>query len=233
MSDTMQSWDPRGAVVSPHLDIASALLPLKDSEILSLTIGAGDIAPAIAVAVKSATVTVLEMQGATDDPPPLSNLIYKTGDPDRLPADDESFDLVIVNGLLSRIPEDRRSPALREIRRVLRPGGLAYIAEPAPGGAFNEITRVFKDEKQDRLAVFELIRGTVSSGAMALVEQKFFQMPVVIADFAAVERGYVPPDARISGAQKAEAQKKFERHMGPKGATFQIPMRVDLLRKSD
>lgn len=233
MSDAMQSWDPRGAVTSPHLDIASALLPLKDSEILSLTIGAGDIAPAIAVAVKSASVTVVETEGATEDPPPLSNLTYKSGDADRLPAEDESFDIVIVNGLLSRIPEDRRSPALREIRRVLRPGGLAYVAEPAPGGAFNEITRVFKDEKQDRLAAFELIRGTVSSGAMTLVEQKFFQMPVVIADFAAVERGYIPPGARVSGAQKAEAQKKFERHMGPKGATFQIPMRVDLLRKSD
>lgn len=233
MSDAMQTWDPRGAVAAAHLDIASALLPLKDSEILSLTVGAGDIAPAIAVAVKSATVTVLETQGATDDPPPLSNLTYKAGDADRIPAEDESFDIVIVNGLLSRIPEDRRSPALREIRRVLRPGGLAYIAEPAPGGAFNEITRVFKDEKQDRLAAFELIRGTVSSGAMVLVEQKFFQMSIVIPDFAAVERGYVPPDVRISGAQKAEAQKKFERHMGPKGAAFQIPTRVDVLRKSD
>lgn len=233
MSDTMQSWDPRGAPVSPHLDIASALLPLKESEILSLTIGAGDIAPAIAAAVKSATVTVIEIQGATGDPPPLSNLAYKTGDADRIPADDESFDIVIVNGILSRIPDDRRAPALREIRRVLRPGGLAYIAEPAPGGAFNEITRVFKDEKHDRLAAFELIRGTVSSGAMALVEQKFFQMPVVLADFAAVEHGYVPPDVRITGAQKAEAQKKFERHKGPKGAAFQVPMRVDLLRKSD
>ncbi|MCC6914048.1 MAG: methyltransferase domain-containing protein [Rhodospirillaceae bacterium] len=233
MSDTMQIWDPRRAAVSAHLDIASALLPLKDSEILSLAIGAGDIAPAIAVAVKSATVTVLETEGATDDPPPLSNLTYKAGDADRIPAEDESFDIVIVNGLLSRIPEDRRSPALREIRRVLRPGGLAYIAEPTPGGAFNEISRVFKDEKQDRLATFELVRGTVSSGAMVLVEQKFFQMSVVIPDFAAVERGYVPPDARISGAQKSEARKKFERHVGPKGAAFQIPMRIDLLRKSD
>lgn len=233
MSDTMQSWDPRGATASAHLDIASALLPLKESEILSLAIGAGDIAPAIAVAVKSATVTVIELQGVTDDPPPLSNLTYKAGEADRIPADDESVDIVIVNGVLSRIPDDRRAPALREVRRILRPGGLAYIAEPAPGGAFNEITRVFKDEKQDRLAAFEHVRNTVSSGAMVLVEQRFFQMPLLLADFAAVERGHVPPGARVSGAQKAEAQKKFERHMGPKGVTFQVPMRIDLLRKSD
>lgn len=233
MSDAMQIWDPRGAQVSPHLDLAMAALPLKDAEVLSMTGGGGDIAPFIAAAVKTATVTVLETQGATDDPPPLSNLTYKSGDPDRIPADDESFDVVIVNALLSRVPEDRLTATLREVRRVLRPGGLLYIAEPAPGGAFNEIVRVFKDEKQARLAAFEAVRGTVSSGAMALETQKFFQMPVVLADFAAVERVYLPPDVRVSGAQKAEAQKKFERHMGPKGAAFQIPMRVDVLRKSD
>jgi SAM-dependent methyltransferase len=233
MSDTMQAWDPRGAPVSPHLEIAQALLPLKESEILSITSGAGDLGAAIAAAVKSATVTVFETESVTQDPPPLSNLTFKSGDADKIVAEDESFDIVIVNSLLSRVPDDRRAPAFREIRRVLRPGGLAYIAEPAPGGAFNEITRVFKDEKQARLAAFELVRDTVASGAMALVSQKFFQMPLVLADFAAVERGYVPADARITGAQKSEAQKKFDRHKGAKGATFQVPMRVDLLRKSD
>jgi ubiquinone/menaquinone biosynthesis C-methylase UbiE len=233
MSDTMQAWDPRGAPVSAHLEIASALLPLKESEILSLASGAGDIAPAIAVAVKSATVTVIETEGTTEDPPPLSNLTFKSGDADKIPAEDESFDIVIVNGLLSRVPDDRRVGALREIRRVLRPHGLAYIAEPAPGGALNEITRVFKDEKQARLATFELLKDTVASGGMVLVSQKFFQMPLVLADFSAVERGYIPADVRPTGAQKAEAQKKFDRHKGPKGATFQVSMRVDLLRKPD
>lgn len=233
MSDVMQTWDPRGAPVSSHLEIAQALLPLKESEILSITSGAGDLGAAIAAAVKSATVVILETESTTEDPPPLSNLTFKSGEADRIPAEDESFDIIIVNGLLSRVPDDRRVGAFREIRRVLRPGGLAYIAEPAPGGAFNEISRVFRDEKQARLATFELVKATVESGAMTLVSQKFFQMPLVLADFAAVEKGYVPADARISGAQKAEAQKKFERHRGPKGATFQVPMRIDLLRKSD
>lgn len=233
MSDTMQAWDPRGAPVSPHLEIAQALLPLKDSEILSLASGAGDIAPAIAAAVKSATVVVLETEGTTEDPPPLSNLTFKSGHADRIPAEDESFDIVIGNGILSRVADERRAAVMREIRRVLRPGGHAYIAEPAPGGALNEITRVFKDEKQARLAAFDLVKDTVASGALTLVSQKFFQMPLTLPDFAAVERGYMPADVRATGAQKSEAQKKFDRHKGPKGATFQVPMRIDLLLKSD
>src|SRR5690606_11764356 len=109
MSDTMQCWDPRGAPVSPHLDIASALLPLKESEILSLTIGAGDFAPAIAAAVKSATVTILDLQGAPADPPPLSNLSYRTDEADRIPAADETVDIVTGNEVVGRVAGDRRS----------------------------------------------------------------------------------------------------------------------------
>jgi SAM-dependent methyltransferase len=135
--------------------------------------------------------------------------------------------------VLSRAADDRRLAVFREVRRVLRPGGLAYIAEPAPGGAFNEITRLFKDEKQARLTAFTLVKDAVASGAMALVAQKFFQMPLLLADFAAVERGYVPDGARLTGAERADAQKKFERARTPKGAAFQVPMRIDLLRKPD
>lgn len=233
MSESMQNWDPRGAPVRPHQDIAADLLPLKDSEILSLCAGAGDIAPGLAVLVKSAAVTVLETAGAAQEPLPLSNLAYRTGDADRIPAEDESFDIVIVNGVLSRVPADRVTDVMREVRRVLRPGGLAHIAEPVFGGAFNEIQRVFLDEKQARLAAFQAVRDTVDSGAMALVGQTFFQMPLLLPDFAAVEAGHVPPGASGTAAQRAEARKKFERHLTPKGAAFQVPMRVDLLRKSD
>lgn len=233
MSDTMQIWDPRGVLASAHLDVAQALLPLKESEILSITSGAGDIAPAIAAAVKSSTVVVIEIEGASEDPPPLSNLTFKSGDPDKIPADDESFDIVMVNGVLSRVSDDRRASTLREIRRVLRPGGLAYIAEPFSGSAFNEILRVFVDEKQARIAAFDLVKDSVTSGTMALVSQKFFQMPITLADFDVMERGYLPAGVRVSGPQKAEALKKFERQMGPKGAVFQIPTRIDLLQKPD
>jgi SAM-dependent methyltransferase len=47
------------------------------------------------------------------------------GDAERLPFPDESFDRVSSNGVLHHTPDT--PAALREIRRVLRPGGLATV----------------------------------------------------------------------------------------------------------
>jgi ubiquinone/menaquinone biosynthesis C-methylase UbiE len=48
-----------------------------------------------------------------------------------LPADDGAFDLVTCQGLLHHLAG--LDPALRELARVMRPGGLFYISEPALG----------------------------------------------------------------------------------------------------
>jgi SAM-dependent methyltransferase len=45
-----------------------------------------------------------------------------------IPADDDSFDAVICNHVLEHVPDDRR--AVREIRRVLKPGGWAILGVP-------------------------------------------------------------------------------------------------------
>jgi arsenite methyltransferase len=46
---------------------------------------------------------------------------------EELPVDDASVDVVISNGVLNLSPDKRQ--ALREIRRVLRPGGQLYLAD--------------------------------------------------------------------------------------------------------
>lgn len=51
------------------------------------------------------------------------------GDSVRLPFADHSFDLVCMFDVLEHLDDDRA--ALREVRRVLRPGGLCFASVPA------------------------------------------------------------------------------------------------------
>lgn len=45
-----------------------------------------------------------------------------------LPFDDDSFDVVLCSHVLEHVPDDRA--AMREMRRVLRPGGVAIVMVP-------------------------------------------------------------------------------------------------------
>ncbi len=62
-------------------------------------------------------------------------------DAERLPYEDESFDLVIGHAVLHHLPD--LDASLREIRRVLRPGGRCVVAgEPSVKG--HQLARVAK-----------------------------------------------------------------------------------------
>lgn len=55
-------------------------------------------------------------------------LDYRTGDATDLPFADDTFDLVFTRFLLAHLPEPEA--AVREFRRVCRPGGLVAVQEP-------------------------------------------------------------------------------------------------------
>lgn len=57
----------------------------------------------------------------------LSNLVPTRGDATRLPYEDASVDAVLLTAVLGEIPDT--AAALREIRRVLKPGGRLVVGE--------------------------------------------------------------------------------------------------------
>jgi SAM-dependent methyltransferase len=125
--------------------------------------------------------------------------------------------------------------AFAEIARVLRPGGLAYISEPVYAGDFNEILRLFNDEKTVREAAFAATQRAVEHGLFALEEEVHFDTVSRFEGFEEFERrilGATHSSFDIDDALYAEIKARFMRHVDKDGiAEFLNPMRVDLLRK--
>jgi arsenite methyltransferase len=55
------------------------------------------------------------------------NVAFVEGEAERLPFEDESFDVVISNGVIDLIPD--KDAVFSELHRVLRPGGRLQVAD--------------------------------------------------------------------------------------------------------
>ena len=232
----MKITENRIELVSGEGRILEELLELQGAAVLEL--GCGKAEKTRIVAEKAATVLALEVaeiQLAINLAiPDLPNVRFAKGCAEQIQADEESFDVVLMFKSLHHVPLDRMDDALSEIARVLKPGGRAYISEPVFAGEFNEILRLFHDERVVREAAFDAVKRAVTDGRFGLVRQKFFLQPVHFEDFASFEKGVigVTHSNHILSVETHEAVKAaFEKHLTKTGADFFMPIRVDLLEK--
>jgi ubiquinone/menaquinone biosynthesis C-methylase UbiE len=103
-------------------------------DVLDAGCGLGSIALDVAPRIAPGRITGIDMdagqievarQAARDRS--IENAEFRTGSVYELPFEDESFDVVYANAVLFYLREPER--ALAEMRRVLRPGGLAAVSD--------------------------------------------------------------------------------------------------------
>ena len=136
----------------PESEIYNHLLSLDGKHILELGCGSAEITRDIAASGAGRTVTALEVDEIAHEKnlqvTDLPNVTFALSGAQDIPLVEESVDVVFMFKSLHHVPLELMQDSMLEIRRVLKPGGLAYISEPVFAGDFNEILRLFHDEQK-------------------------------------------------------------------------------------
>ncbi|XOV87711.1 MAG: class I SAM-dependent methyltransferase [Pseudomonadota bacterium] len=238
MAPTMQLAGPAEQPLTNELAVIAELVPMQGVRLLELGCGGAEKTRQIAETMAVTEIVAAEVDqvahrrnlAVTD----LPQVRFRSFGAEAIAEPDNSFDVVMMFKSLHHVPLAHLDTALAEIARVLRPGGLAYISEPVFAGAFNEVMRVFHDEEVVRQAAFDALVRAVSSGLFVLEHQRFFRNQVRFASWDQYERGILNvthTEHNLSPAQLAEVKRRFCEHESDAGYVFEIPNRVDLLRK--
>jgi ubiquinone/menaquinone biosynthesis C-methylase UbiE len=237
-STPMQFINPEPQPVLNEIDVIDRMLTLNEAHILELGCGAVEKTRLIAEKFKVAKITAVEIDPIQHE----KNLLitdmpkteFKSYGAQDIPEADESFDVVMMFKSLHHVPAQDMDQALAEIRRVLKPGGVAYFSEPVFAGNFNEIIRLFHDEEQVRSLAFNALGRAVDEGVLELEEEFFFDNVVKMKSFKQFEAGVLNAtfmDHQLDDALLAEVKRRFMNHESEAGFVFQVPNRVDLLVK--
>ncbi len=234
----MKINDPDSYRTATELEIIQQLLPLEDSLVLELGCGRAWMTRQLAERFHPRQIIATEVDSIQhaknlliDD---LPTVTFCTGGAESIAQPDNSIDIVLMLKSLHHVPVPLMAQGLTEIARVLKPGGLAYISEPVYAGDFNEILRLFNDEKEVRTAAFTALIQAVEKGQFELVGQRFFNAPGHYKDFSEFDERMIQvthTDHQIDDITYRRIRNAFNRHMTDEGAHFLKPSRVDLLRR--
>jgi SAM-dependent methyltransferase len=228
--------------VSPEVisDLAmlERLVPAAGKDVVDVGCGGGALVRALTdLGARVTGVEISESQLATaieqDDG---RGARYLVGRAERLPLDDASVDVVVFMRSFHHVPREDLDAALVEARRVSRPKGAVYVAEPLAEGNFFELTRLVDDETEVRGAA-QAALARASSAGLQRETTVDYDAPLKVAGVPGLRVRIVGADPRRAARfdeLAAELAEGLER-LGAPGERpgerrFLHPMRADVLR---
>ena len=220
------------------LDVLERLVGPSGKDVVDIGCGGGALVRALTAGGATVTgVEISEQQLA----PALANdggsgARYLIGRAQELPLKDGSVDAAVFMRTLHHVPPDSMLTALQEAKRVLRPGGVVFVAEPLAEGEFWELTSLVEDERAVRAAAQESLAQASAAGLDRETTVEY-DARLCLTGLEALRDRVVsvdPARADVFDARRAELAERFER-LGTAGQRpgercFRQPMRVDLLR---
>ncbi len=232
----MKLNDPHAYRTMNEEEVIAQHLELRDKQLLELGCGRAWMTRLLAERFAPATLVATEVDRIQHEKnlaiKDLPNVSFRFGGAQSIDAPNQSFDTVFMFKSLHHVPRDLIAPSLREISRVLRPGGQAYFSEPVYWGDFNRILSLFHDEKEVRQVAFEHLRTAVKRGLFELEVERFFQVPGTYESWQTFEQRYIHvthTEHRIPLDLYERIKAAFLDHMTPDGVHFLKPQ--DILRR--
>ena len=226
--------------------------PIGAGSVLDVGCGTGEIEARLARKYPQAKFTGIDLEATHLDRARAKNaefgdrVRFQTGDALSIPFPDSSFDLVVCRHVLQAVPDAPQ--VLREIRRVLRPGGRAHLIAEDYGMLWVEPTELGSEGFWQRLAP----RMSAGFGTDLHIGRKMFtllhdiNMADIAVDYMVIDTLRVPRDtfARIweawrdgytealvqhSGISRQELEQRWREMIGavrdPRGyALWQVPL---------
>ncbi len=165
----------------------------------------------------------------------IDNITFKQSGAQEIPCDDNSIDMIFMFKSFHHIPKELMSQALDEIKRVLKPNGLAYISEPLFMGEQNYLISLFHDEEVVRQDAFDAVKTCVDEGKMKLFKEIFFNSEISYSNFADFEKKQMNLTYNDDSIDNTLYNKIKEEYLklanNDESSYFLKPFRVDILQK--
>ena len=162
------------------------------------------------------------------------NIEFKLCGAEKILVNDNAIDIIFMFKSFHHIPINLMPQALNEIKRVLKPNGLAYISEPLFDGDLSDIIAMFHDEEIVRKEAFNAIKKSVDDKNLKLFKEIFFYSLVSYENFDDFKSKMIDVtfnDNKISKELEEKVKDSFNKISKNKSITFKKPFRVDILQK--
>jgi ubiquinone/menaquinone biosynthesis C-methylase UbiE len=227
----MSELSPRDLGAKSHLDaLLETVGQVSGLEIVDIGCGEGHLTRALAAL--GARVTgcdpFISETGWTSHNRGSYRLVKASAD--ALPMPDAAADLVLFVFSLHHVPGPKLDAALAEARRVLRPSGRLYIAEPIAEGPHQYVMELFHDETLVRKAAAEALSRSARPRFAADRISRYID-PRRFTDFDDFA-GRMIANMRFNGyteeAVRAPAVRdRFAETFAAQGGKFDQPVRID------
>lgn len=220
------------------LEVISGVVTLQGKVIIDVGCGTGNLVRAMAS--EGARVTGIDTLGMLEkakEHPLAADEEYLPGSAAKLPFKNKTADVIVYFASIHHVPMEKMNLAIKEMYRVLKPGGAAVFLEPvAKPGSYFELTRLVEDEREVQKHAYQAIKDAMALG-MEMMDEYMVYFERWFDDYVNLLNTFIDDEAnreRYLVQSRARAQQlASEAGVDFKDYRFKSICRINVLKKKE